>query len=168
MNYICDTKNITYDLGYIALRIPDFDLPDSIEIKNEILVRKSEFHVSLLHVKGILKNSNMSEEMILEIFCQFLQKNTVTFSAFSGEFRFANDPKRGRKSLVAMCSVNGLENFASFLSKKLNCKIAVQPTHVTLYTLQLNAGIGINTPEDLKTNTEIIDVPFELKKVFKI
>jgi hypothetical protein len=50
-NLICNSSNITYDKGYIALWLEDYPLPDTVDIEDTTLLKKDHFHVSLLCVK---------------------------------------------------------------------------------------------------------------------
>ncbi len=37
---ICNSSNITYDKGYIALWCKEYDLPDTVEIDGDTLLKK--------------------------------------------------------------------------------------------------------------------------------
>lgn len=154
---ICESSNITYDKGYIALWCEDYDIPDTIEIDGDTLTKKDHFHVSLLCVKNILEVNPDVEEEVLKHFCDFSKKYEIKFESFTKEFRLAT--REERKSVVVMCKVSNLDTFAEFLAEKLGLPVAVQPTHVTIYTLQHNMGIGLNSPEELEEKSNIVEVP---------
>jgi 16S rRNA (adenine1518-N6/adenine1519-N6)-dimethyltransferase len=156
-NLICNSSNITYDKGYIALWCGNYDLPDTIEIEGDTLTKKDHFHVSLLCVKNILETHPGKEEEIIQHFCDFTQEHEIKFSGFTKEFRLAT--REERKSIIAMCKVSNLEAFAQHLSEKIGMEVAIQPTHVTIYTLQHNMGIGLNSPEELEEKSKLVDVP---------
>jgi 16S rRNA (adenine1518-N6/adenine1519-N6)-dimethyltransferase len=156
-NIICNSSNITYDKGYIALWCDDYDLPDTIEIEGDILTKKDHFHVSLLCVKSILETHPDKEEKIIQHFCDFTQEYEIKFKGFTKDFRLA--AREERKSIVAMCKVSNLDAFAEYLSEQIGAEVAVQPTHVTIYILQHNMGIGINSPEELEEKSKLIEVP---------
>lgn len=157
---ICETQSITYDKGYIALWLPNYSLPETINIDEITLLKKDTFHVSLLCVDNLLKARPESEAEILQYFCDFLQKHKLVFEGFTGEFRLAK--KDERKSIVALCAVSHLDTFAQYLTEKLGMPVPLQPAHVTLYTLQPNAGIGLNSPEEMQEKSQPIQVPKEL------
>jgi len=161
--YLGDTNDIAYETGYVALHIPKLDLPETIEIDGKTLLLKDEFHVSLLYVDGLVSNGPISEDRVVELFDSYLKTNKLSFGGFSSEFRYVTDEARGRESVIAMCAVDGFENFAEYLSKAIGCAVEPHPTHVTLYTLQPNAGIGVNTPEDFAQTDTIDSIPEELK-----
>lgn len=156
-NLICNTTNLTYNKGYIALWCKDYDLPDTFEVDGETLLKKDHFHVSLLSVKNILEEKPDMEEDILKYFCEFFKDNEMKLEVFTKEFRLAQNDER--KSIVALCKVSNLHKFAEYLTNKIGITIAPQPAHVTIYTLQHNMGIGLNSPEELAEKSKPIEVP---------
>lgn len=154
---ICNTENITYNKGYIALWCKDYDLPATFMVEGEALFKKDRFHVSLLCVKNILAANPDIEAEVLRHFCDFIQEHQVQFAGFTKEFRLAEADER--KSVVALCQVSNLHKLAAYLNEKIGVTIAPQPAHVTIYTLQANAGIGLNSPEEMAEKTEQIEVP---------
>jgi 16S rRNA (adenine1518-N6/adenine1519-N6)-dimethyltransferase len=154
---ICNSSNITYDKGYIALWCENYDLPETIEIEGNTLTKKDHFHVSLLCVKNILETHPDKEEEIIQHFCDFLQEHEIKFKGFTKKFRLAT--REERKSVIAMCKVSNLDAFAKYLSQKIGMEVAIQPTHVTIYTLQPSMGIGLNSPEELEEKSKLVDVP---------
>ena len=61
-----------------------------------------------------------------------------------------------------MTSLPGLEKFFAELQEKYGVKLPLQPTHITLYTLQPEAGIGILSPHELERDSEVVDVALSL------
>jgi isopentenyl-diphosphate delta-isomerase len=108
-------------------------------------------------VKNILEVKPDAEETILKHFCEFSKKHEIKFEGFTKEFRLAT--REERKSLVAMCRVSNLDTFAEYLTEKLDLPVAVQPTHVTIYTLQHDTGIGLNSPEELAEKSTVVEMP---------
>jgi len=154
---ICSSSNITYDKGYIALWCKDYVIPDTLDVEGDSLLKKDHFHVSLLCVKNILEVKPDSEAEVLQHFCDFLQDNELKFEGFTKEFRVATDSER--KSVVALCKVSNLLKLAEYMTEKMGVPVAPQPAHVTIYTLQPNVGIGLNSPEELKQKSTKIEVP---------
>lgn len=154
---ICNTTDITYDKGYIALWCKDYDLPSTIEVSGEILQKKSHFHVSLLCVKNILEVAPDIEDEVLRHFCDFIDSNSMKLTGFSGEFRLVKHEER--MSIVAMCEVANLHAFAEYLTEKIKIEVSPQPAHITIYTLQPNAGIGLNSSIELEKKSEVIELP---------
>jgi hypothetical protein len=156
---ICDTTNITYSKGYIALWLKDYSLPDTIEVEGETQLKKDHFHVSLLCVKNLEERRPGIETEVLKHFCDFIKRYPIEFSNYTGEFRLAN--REERKSVVAMCTITNLDKFADYLSEKIGLEVPHQPAHVTLYTRGQNLGIGLNCKEELAKLT----TPFSLAEV---
>jgi len=153
---ICNSANITYNKGYIALWLGDYSVPDTLDIENEILLKKDHFHVSLLCVKNLLESNPKIESDVIQHFCDFTKDNEITFAGFTGEFRVATRDER--KSVVAMCIVTNLDKLIDYLSEKLGMPIEQQPAHVTMYTLQQNRGIGLNSRAELEETSQPISV----------
>ena len=162
---ICNSTNITYSKGYLALWCEDYPLPDTLEVTGDTLQKIDYFHVSLLCVKNILDKKPDIEEKILKHFCDFLGDNAVEFESFTGEFRVVNDTVR--KSVVALCKVSNLNKLSKHLTEKIGIEIAPQPAHVTIYTHQPNVGIGLNSPEEMQEKSEIIELPENIKLILQ-
>lgn len=160
-NYICGGNKFSYSKGYIALPLELGVLPETIAIEGETLLRKSSFHVSLLCVKEVLEKKPGTEQQILDAFCSYIAEHDVSFAGYTGEFRFAQNEER--KTLIARCNVSNLEGFSEALSEQLGISIPAQPTHITLYTLQPDMGIGLNSPADMEQKSERIEAPEEVK-----
>lgn len=162
-NFICNSNKYIYSKGYIHMPVMVNVLPTEINFDGESLKLKSSFHASLMHVKGllILNNKEGLENLILEKFCNFVKDKEINFLKYTGEFRFAQS--EGRKTIVARCEVSNLEKFSNQLASELNIKVPTQPTHVTLYTLQPDIGIGLNSFEELEQKSHAIEIPKELK-----
>jgi hypothetical protein len=162
---ICNTSNLTYDKGYIALWLQDYPLPQTMVIQEDTLLKKDHFHVSLLCVKHILEVKPDIEEKILENFCNFINDNKLTFQGFTNEFRLAEDLER--KSIVALCDVSNLHKFAEYLTDQIGIKIPPQPAHVTIYTLQPNVGIGLSSPDEMERKSIPIEVPENIQIILQ-
>ena len=154
---ICNSSKITYNKGYIALWLDTYPLPEAIEVGGVTLLKKDHFHVSLLCVKNILEKQPDFEQDILNHFCDFIKDNDVKFDGFTLEFRIATDDER--KSVVALCNVSNLDKFVDYLSEKIGTTVAHQPTHVTIYTLQPNMGIGLNSKSEMEQKTVPVEMP---------
>jgi hypothetical protein len=108
-----------------------------------------------------LANNPDKEQVILDHFCNFVAKNDFSFLRFNGEFRLAKS--EDRETIVARCEVTNLDKFTASLSGTLGIEIPPQPTHVTLYTLQPDLGIGLNSSVEIETKSAVIEVPEEIR-----
>mgnify|MGYP001592471566 FL=1 len=168
--YICGSTKYVFAKGYIMLPIEVTNLPPTIEVEGATLTRKSSFHVSLVSVKEVLarKGDILNEEIIVKNFCDFVATHEVSLVGYTNEFRFAYD--RERATVVVRCTVSNLEPLFNYLNQKLQLDLEVPPTHVTLYTLQSEVGIGLISQADLETKTKIItdQIPAAIKQVFNL
>lgn len=161
-NYICNGNKFTYSKGYIALPVEIGNLPESILLEGEVLQKRSSFHVSLLCIKNLIEKHGGVEKRILDFFCSFAKKHDISFVKYSGEFRLATSEER--KSVIALCEVSNLEEFSESLGRELGIEIPSQPTHVTLYTRQLNIGIGLNSRTDMNEKSVSVRVPDDVRR----
>lgn len=156
-NHICGGNTFAYSKGYIMLPIEIGALPATISVEGETLQRRSSFHVSLLCVRDMVEKYGDLEKRILEFFCSFVKDHDISFIKYTGEFRFTQNEER--KSVVALCEISNLKNFSESLGRELGIDIPPQPTHVTLYTLQPDAGIGLNSSADMSEKSVPVEVP---------
>jgi len=155
--YICNSSKYYIRKGYIALECNGYEIPETFEVAGDTLHKIDHFHISLLCVKNIQKMKPYSDDEIVQHFCDYIKEHEVKFSGFTNEFRLAS--KAERKSVVAMCNVSNLDGLAKYLSEKIGAAVPAQPAHVTIYTLQQNAGIGLNSADELEEKSEPIQVP---------
>lgn len=164
-NYICNEEKYAYGKGYIHLPIQISELPSEVEIDGDNLTIKSSFHVSLVCVKNLIEKYGAEyEQKIIDKFCEFISTDDISFLRFTGEFRVAKSEEK--ETLIARCEVSNLEKLFKKLSSELNIEIPLQPTHVTLYTLQLDIGIGLNSFKELEEKSVVInEIPHVLESV---
>jgi hypothetical protein len=152
--------------GYIALvNIELGDLPQKLSVGEHELVLKSEFHISLVCTKkiAVLIDPTRVDEIraeIVESFKQFIQTTPLTDYEITNEFRLVKRDER--VTLVVLVAVPGIEDFFAKLEEKYDKKIPVQVTHITLYTLQPEVGIGILSLEELERDSEPVNVSLSL------
>lgn len=162
--YLDQNKKYTYGKGYIAMPIEIGGLPNVVSIEGEKLMLKSSFHISLLCVDDVVEQFNVEEESIVKIFSEFAKDNKIELLVYTGEFRFAEVNER--KTLVALCEVSNLKQFFDVLNRELNIEVPVQPAHATVYTLQPDAGIGLNSAKMMENLSKLVEVPEAVKVVF--
>lgn len=162
------TERHNYDDGYISLVNVELEnAPTAITVNGSELFIKSEFHISLMAIKNLallLDSDNVehASELLKQSFLDFVATKDLTSSALTGEYRLiARDE---RVTIVAMVDLQGVEELFEYLRQKHGVDFPTQPTHITLYTLQSEAGIGILSQEQLVNDSVLIDVP-ELRKL---
>lgn len=156
-------KEYGYENGYIHLaNLKINDLPPSVEVNNSTMTLKSEFHISLICAKRIAalidaEEASEVEKSILDTFINFVGQISLTDYSPTNKFRFVE--RAEKKTVIAMVEVPGLIDFFDILRDKYAKDLPQQPTHITLYTLQPEIGIGILSAEELERDSTEIKVP---------
>lgn len=157
------TERHNYDNGYISLvNIELENAPDKITVNGNELLKKSEFHISIMAIKNLAPlldpdNVEQASELLKQDFLDFAATNDLTSFALTGECRLVTRDER--VTVVVMVDLKGVEGLFQYLQQKHNIDFPTQPTHVTLYTLQPEAGIGILSQEQLETDSILVEVP---------
>lgn len=154
-----------YDNGYIGLVIPvTTGLPDSLFVQGEELTLKTEFHITLINAGAIatLIDKDNSEKIKAEIvteFKDFVKNQPLEDYKILHIFRLVQ--RDVRKTVIAQAVVPHLVEFFDRLRRKYKVAIPDQPTHVTMYALRPERGIGILSEEELDRDSQSIE-PAEL------
>jgi hypothetical protein len=165
MNMI--TSHHNYDNGYIGLvNLQLANLSKTVDIEDYHLLRKSELHISLLapkHLAPLIVRTNgesieQIQDKIVAFFKEFVQTTPLTTYRLTDEVRLVKRDER--VTLVAMAKVPGIGEFFAALNARFNTNLPIQVTHITIYTLQPDAGIGINSPEMFEQDSHIVNIPF--------
>lgn len=149
-------KPYQYKTGYIYLPLqPEIEgLEPNLVLFGDEYHLKSSFHVSLVCVKNILAICPDRETQIIGIFSDFIKTTPLTTISYLPEYRIASHSD-GRKSIIQMVTIDNLELLFKKIRTELSIEIDTQPTHITIYTLQKDKGIGITSQEDYKNTFEI-------------
>lgn len=152
--------------GYIFLPLTIENLPSKLNVSGYELLLKEEFHCSLVCIKDLQeKYGRDAEEKVTKLFYDFILKNKIAFVKYRNEFRLV---QRGeRVSVIVMCDISNIDTFFKLMDQELGIKSDTQPTHVTIYTLQPNMGIGVNTDQGLQATKEV-EVPNEIRSSLNI
>ncbi|HPR09755.1 MAG TPA: hypothetical protein PLT04_04255 [Candidatus Saccharibacteria bacterium] len=163
MNFTMITPHHNHDNGYISLIIKDLaELPDTITVNGKTLTRKGEFHISLMALKNLVplineSNISINEDDLVQFFLETQKDVPLSNYELTGELRYVKRDER--ETVVAMVNVLGVEVLFDKLRDKFSLEIPTQPTHITIYTLQPEAGIGILSPEELDRDSQTITLP---------
>lgn len=156
--FICDGE--AYELvpapvNVIGLPVTIGSLPEKLVIDGIELLRRPQFHVSLVCMGQIGAAAFVPE--IVKDFCAYTAEHPVLFTRFTGEFRFVTSGER--KTLVALCEVSNLKGFFDHIITKYGLTAEYPPTHVTLYTLGGGPGVFLTSVNDIETLTQIVPKP---------
>jgi hypothetical protein len=172
--FICDRKKyIIGGLGkdHETICLPvSFNLPQDIVIDENILLVKTEFHVSLVCIGEIIKKYSINipgfTAKVITDFCDFTIHTDINLLQCANEFRLVIEKER--QTLIVMCEVSNLQSFFDLLNTRYNLRLEYPTTHITLFTLQPNAGIFLIDKKDIETKTSRIETPEILKKLLNI
>lgn len=163
MTYTMITPSHNCDDGYIALaNIELANVPKTITIDPYLLTRTSEFHVSLMalkHLAPMIDPESPTEvtTQLVDDFVRFTKATPLTTLELTSEFRLV---RRGeRVSVVVMVEVPGIDALFDTLRIKYGPTLPTQPTHITLYTLQPNTGIGLFSFDEVARDTRVVMIP---------
>lgn len=146
-----------YSRGYIflPLTLDTRDLHEDLVLFGDTYYLKSEFHISLVCVKLIMKQyPNIKVEDVLGVFNRFTNETALDDVMYLNEYRVATHSD-GRKSILQKVDIPNIEEFYEILREKLSVTTDTLPVHVTIYTNNKDDGIGINTRVDYDNTTEI-------------
>lgn len=119
------------------------DFPEKIVWDGVSLQRKSEFHVTLLQVKNVAALADASSAEAIDFFNTFVARKPIEFVSIFNDFRYAKESEK--KVILVRCVVSHIEELFAALNDTFDINVPIQPPHVTLYTLQRDAGIHINS-----------------------
>lgn len=148
------------DNGYIMLggiELPK--LPGSINVAGHELVKKNEFHITLVGAKALaqLPQDVDASQLMKDAVLEFASQNDLADYEILDEYRLV---ERGeRVTVAAMAQVACMDALYIFLNDKFGLTLPTQPAHVTIYSLDPSVGISINSAEQLANETRIITLP---------
>ena len=143
------------------------NVPDTLEIEGARLVKKAEFHLTLLDTKKIASmldgaDKDKIQDEIIADFKEYNTQNPINDFELLPEFRFA---QRGdKKTVVVMVALDTNRKFFEKLRKKYSADIPDQPSHITILSLHPTEGISIVSKNVLNECTKVIDMP-ELRSI---
>lgn len=152
-------------IGFAEIQLSG--LPKTVTVEGHKLLRKSEFHISLINLEDIAKLidqktvKKIQNEIIDEV-RSYLKINKLDKFKLSDKFRFVQ--KDIRKSVIVLCELPGGEKLFSKLREKCKVTIPSQPFHITLYALPKDKGIGLWSDEEVEKYSVPIELP-ELKNL---
>jgi hypothetical protein len=160
-NYICDGRTYILKNDTIGLPVDLSDLPESIVAEGITLLRKSNFHISLICIGQLVTRHSIAiqnfQQLVVDEFCKFTAQNDISFVRFRSEYRLAT--LNERRALIILCDVTNLDRFFAHINNTFGLTLETQPTHLTLFTLQQDKGIFLIDQADIVTRTKFIADP---------
>ena len=163
MNFDMITGQHSQGGGYISLRNFNIhNVPEKISVDGYELFKKGEFHVSIMALKNLApmlnaENPEQASEQLKQDFLEFVKTHDVTDFRLTGEYRLVKRDER--VTVVAMVELKNIDELFDYLRSKHGIDFPTQPTHITMYTLQPEAGIGILSQDELIDSSSVIDIP---------
>ncbi len=163
MTYTMITPWHNHDFGYITLRLLDQPtLPESILVEQQTFWRKSGLHISLLALVDLVPlirqaGQDVTEQDLVDDFLAYQTTHRLVDFTPTGQLRLVK--KGARQSVVLMVDLPEIEGLFSILRQKYGAQLPTQPAHITLYTLQPEAGIGLLSPAELEQYSQPVRLP---------
>lgn len=141
------------------------DLPEVVTWNGVEFSKKVEFHVTLIHVQQASELSGASREETALLFDSFVEKNPIAFLSLLNDIRQAEEGKN--KTILARCIVSNIDELFAHLNTQLKIAMPVQPAHVTLYSVEYNRGIHVNSNEKMESldRVQLPELEVALSKV---
>lgn len=151
--------HITYaDRGYIVLSDIELPgLPETVNVDGYDLKRKNEFHITLVGAKALtyLPQDGDAAQLMRDAVKEFAETHDITTYEVLDEYRLVR--REDRVTIVALAKVAGMSALYDFLNEKFGTDLPTQPAHVTIYSLDPDVGISINSDEQL-AETKIVSL----------
>lgn len=153
----------TNSRGYFYLG--ELVLPEMLVVAGHELVRKAEFHITIIgaNAHATLLARAETQEVIERAVAEFTEAHDLTRFVVTDEFRLLR--RDGFATLIVMVDLPEIIQLYSFLNQKFGVALSVQPPHITLYAPSPDAGMFLNSAEQLADETEIVELP-ELVRAF--
>ena len=123
-------------------------LPETIDALGMRWRRKREFHLTAVAAR-VIEALGRGEE-IWDLVAEVASGRDLGPITASDDVRRARDPDNSHlQTLIVMAGCRGLENLYADLSSALRAELAPPPAHITLYSTDAAAGIGIVDQSEL-------------------
>ena len=113
------------------------------------LVKKEEFHVTLLHAKYSTELAGVANDELAVFFDSFVIKNPIELISFIDDLRYVEEDDK--KTILVRCAASNLEELFVAFNAPFGVQLPTQPAHVTLYSLDKAVGIHINSDEKMES-----------------
>lgn len=146
--------------GYLMLPL-NLSVISKIKLGTETFFSKNGYHVSLLHLEDF---SESDQKKVL----YFAKKYPVKLKKITKTYRLVTQEKQ--RSIIVRVHLSGLKKLISAVNKHFGYNFVYPPTHITLFTLKDQYGIGVNSIGEYKRLTRQINQKNSqrLAKAFKL
>ncbi|MBI4079905.1 hypothetical protein HY414_01580 [Candidatus Kaiserbacteria bacterium] len=118
--------------------------------------KKEELHVTLIRVQHASELSGRSPEEIASFFNSFVEDNPIILGSLLNDLRQATEG--GNKTILVRCTAQNLDELFAALNRTFGIAVPVQPAHITLYSVEHNKGIHVNSDAKMES-LEHVDLP---------
>lgn len=159
-NIINTNSGVYLNYGYLTLPL-NLSIASKIEINSRNFYSKTGYHVSLLYLGKLYKTE---QEKILN----FAKKYDLNLTHITNEYRLVKHEEQ--QSIIVRVRLYGLKKLISDIKSHLHYDFMYPPTHITLFNLKGQYGIGINSTSEYNKLTSQISKRYSSKlfKSFKI
>lgn len=161
MLIVDDLREVINDNPGVYLKYNYLTFPVNLNIVPEVIVEgdtffsKSSYHVSLLCLEGMSKPDQIK-------ILAFAQKFRLKLGKVTSVFRLVKEG--GQRTIIVRVNFFGLKKLIMGIHNSLGYHFEYPPTHVTLFTLKGQTGIGINTFERYRQVGHQI-IPSDIKRL---
>ena len=153
-NIINTNSGVYLNYGYLTFPV-NLSIIPKIKIGSKTFYSKTAYHVSLLYLG---KLSDVEQEKILK----FAGKYKVKLSKVTNVFRSVK--KEGKESIIVRVQLQGLKKLITDINNRYDYSFVYPPTHITLYNLKGQYGIGVNSKKEYEEITSQLD-PMSVNKL---
>ena len=159
-NIVNPNSGIYLAYGYLMLPV-SLSIVSKIKIGSENYFPKIGYHVSLIRLENFPESD---QKKVLN----FAQKYPVKLKEITPIYRLVT--QEDHQSIIVRVRLRGLKKLISAVNHHFGYSFVYPPTHLTLFTLKDQYGIGVNSGSDYRQLTSQINqkVSQRLAKSFKL
>lgn len=155
-----DNTEVYLKFGYLTFPL-NLNITSKTTVGSETFFSKNGYHISLL----CLEDYSESEQKDI---CEFARKYPIKLKKITNIYRLVT--KDNQQSIIVRAHLSGLKKLISAVNKHFGHTFVYPPTHITLFTLKDQFGIGVNSNSEYQQCTQQINQTDSLKlaKSFKV
>jgi hypothetical protein len=134
-NVINNNSGIYLKYDYLMYPV-NLCIAPKVKVENNLFFSKNGYHVSLLCLEGVTK---LEQTKIFK----FAEKYTLKLGTITNTYRLVSE--KGQQSIIVNVRFVGLKKLIMAINKRFETDFEYPPTHITLFTLKGQTGVGVNT-----------------------